>query len=111
MAIAARIRRDGCRVHAPPEYYRASQEGYAKRSASAGYEAAERGEHAGADTSLALASTPRWCARNGGPPQHAGRAPGVTGDPRRASAELAGWAWPTSSSATVAAIRERTGAR
>ena len=111
--VAARIRRDGCRVHAPPEYYRASQEGYAKLLGERGYESAERGEHAGlADTSLALAIDPalvrpEWLGRRSTPAER----PGVTGDPRRASAELGRLGVTHIVEATVAAIRERTGAR
>ncbi len=80
--VAARIRRDGCRVHAPPEYYRASQEGYAL-------------------------VRPEWLGRRSTPAER----PGVTGDPRRASAELGRLGVAHIVDATVAAIRERTGAR
>jgi len=78
------------RVFAIVEYYRAASDGYARILRQRGYSDAEIGLHAGlADTSLALAVDPRLVradqlqSRQGTPPP-----PGVSGDPRRATAEL-----------------------
>lgn len=78
------------RVHAIEEYYRAAETGYAQALKSRGYKDNEIGTHAGlADTSLTLAVDPRL-VRTGR--LSAGwmldAAHGVSGDPRRASAEL-----------------------
>ncbi len=111
--VAARIRRNGCRVHAVIEYYRASQQGHAKLLAARGFPAAEIGEHAGlADTSLALAVDPalvreEWLGRS----STSAERPGVSGDPRRASAELGRLGAAHIVDETVAVIRQRTGAR
>jgi creatinine amidohydrolase/Fe(II)-dependent formamide hydrolase-like protein len=111
--VATRIKRDGCRVHAVTEYYRASQQGHAKLLAARGFPAAEIGEHAGlADTSLALAVDPslvreEWLGRASTPAER----PGVSGDPRRASAELGRLGTAHIVDETVAVIRQRTGAR
>lgn len=111
--VAGRIKRDGCRVYAPAEYYRASQADYAKLLAARGHAAAEIGEHAGlADTSLALAVEPSlvrsdWLGRSSTPAER----PGVSGDPRRASAELGRLGADHIVDATVVAIRERLRAR
>jgi creatinine amidohydrolase len=97
-AVADRLDREWtaeksmARVHALPEYYRAASSGYAAALRQRGYRDDEIGTHAGlADTSLALAVDPRLvrrellgAARDAG----AGRDTGVSGDPRRATAEL-----------------------
>lgn len=110
---AARVKRDGCRVQALPEYYRAASSGYAKLLAARGYPAGEIGEHAGlADTSLALAVDaalvrPDWLGRASTPAERIG----VSGDPRRASVELGQLGAALIVDETVAVIRERTGQR
>ena len=113
--VAARVNRGGsaCRVHALVQYYRASQHDFAEMLAARGYTAAEIGEHAGlADTSLALAVDPSlvrsdWLGRASTPAER----PGVSGDPRRASAELGRLGVAHIVDATVAVIRERTRVR
>ena len=80
----------GCRVHALPEYYQASQKAYADALKARGIGAGEIGVHAGlADTALTLAIDPAMVrsqamARAPRP----GAADGVDGDPRRASTAL-----------------------
>jgi creatinine amidohydrolase/Fe(II)-dependent formamide hydrolase-like protein len=92
--VAARLNREpaaagGCRVHALPEYYRASSGDFAKALAARGHSAAEIGTHAGlADTALMLALDPAYVrlgalATAGGKPGD-----GVAGNPARASAEI-----------------------
>ena len=78
------------RAHAIVEYYRAATDGFDKSLKQRGYSDAEIGRHAGlADTSLALAVDP-GLVRPG--EQQSTRItpapPGVSGDPRRATAEL-----------------------
>jgi creatinine amidohydrolase/Fe(II)-dependent formamide hydrolase-like protein len=96
-AVADRLNREwaptSARVHALPEYYRAAAIAYPETLRQRGYRDDEIGTHAGlADTSLALAIDPRLVRRE---LLRSARAPGVdrtsegvTGDPRRASAEL-----------------------
>jgi creatinine amidohydrolase len=78
------------RVYAIVEYYRAATDGFARTLKQRGYSDAEIGLHAGlADTSLALAVDPGLVR----PEQQqfaqiAPAPPGVSGDPRRATAEL-----------------------
>jgi len=77
------------RAYALAEYYRAAADGFARSLKARGYADAEIGQHAGlADTSLALAVEPGLVR----PAQlHAATgsaAAGVSGDPRRATAEL-----------------------
>jgi len=78
------------RAHALEAYYRAAATRFAQALAARGYSTAEIGAHAGlADTSLALAVDPSLVRM--GELDHAasaGRAGGVRGDPRRASAAL-----------------------
>jgi creatinine amidohydrolase len=77
----------GCRVHALPEYYRASSDDFAKALAALWPRAAEIGTHAGlADTALMLALDPA-AVRAGALAGPHGK-DGVAGDPTRASAEL-----------------------
>ena len=78
------------RVYAIAEYYRAATDGFAKSLKQRGYSDAEIGRHAGlADTSLALAVDP-GLVRPGEQQftQITPAPPGVSGDPRRATAEL-----------------------
>jgi creatinine amidohydrolase len=111
--VAARLNREwalagGVRVHALPEYYRAAQSGFAARLKSRGFGTAEIGSHAGlADTALALAVDPALVR------MEAARAPGsasdgVSGDPRRASAELGRLGVESLIEVSVAAIRAAT---
>jgi creatinine amidohydrolase/Fe(II)-dependent formamide hydrolase-like protein len=78
------------RVYAIVEYYRAATDGFARTLKARGYGDAEIGLHAGlADTSLALAVDPglvRPAQQQSAPGTSA--PPGVSGDPRRATAEL-----------------------
>ena len=102
-----------CRVHALTEYYQASGAGHAQLLAARGFSEAEIGSHAGlADTSLALAVDPLLVRRD--QLQRAARSAGregVSGDPRRASAELGQLGVDHIVAASVAAIRERTRSR
>lgn len=112
--VAAKLNRewagaaDGARVHALPEYYRAAQSDFAAHLKAQGFAAEEIGSHAGlADTSLSLALEPalvRMEAARG--PGTAGD--GVSGDPRRASAELGRPGIERIVEASVAAIRAAT---
>jgi creatinine amidohydrolase len=78
------------RVHAIGEYYRAATEEFARLLRQRGYSDAEIGVHAGlTDTSLALAVDPALVrAVEQRSAQIAPAPPGVSGDPRRATAEL-----------------------
>ena len=95
-----------CRAHAPPEYYRVVQTAYVAALKAHGVSAAELGPHADiADTSLSLAVDPalvREKALAGPYP------PGVTGNPKRASAELGELGTKLIVDTTVAAIRKAT---
>jgi creatinine amidohydrolase/Fe(II)-dependent formamide hydrolase-like protein len=77
------------RAYAVVEYYREATDGFARILRARGYSDAEIGLHAGlADTSLALAVDP-GLVRPSQLHAPAGSAPaGVSGDPRRATAEL-----------------------
>lgn len=101
------------RVHAIVEYYRAATGGFAKDLKARGYSDAEIGLHAGlADTSLALAVDPglvRPERLQSAPGTSA--LPGVSGDPRRATAELGKPGIDAIVSQTVAAIRAAVGHR
>jgi creatinine amidohydrolase/Fe(II)-dependent formamide hydrolase-like protein len=109
--VAERLNREWAhspaRVHAPPEYYRASQEGFAALLRQRGYRDDEIGTHAAlADTSLMLAIDPgavRTEALKAATPP--GPAQGVYGDPRRASAQLGRLGVEQIVSQTVTAIR------
>ena len=78
------------RVHAVLAYYRITQTDYVAALKRRGYSAAEIGTHAGlADTALTLALAPDLVRLDGlsaAPPPRP--ADGISGDPRRASAEL-----------------------
>lgn len=101
------------RAHALPEYYRASSSGYAATLAARGYPRAEIGTHAGlADTSLTLATAPQDvrgdALRAAFDPA---AAPGVAGDPRRASAALGAAGVDAIVASTVEAIRKAVARR
>jgi creatinine amidohydrolase/Fe(II)-dependent formamide hydrolase-like protein len=93
-AVADRLDREWAstpvRVHALDEYYEASEPLFAKELKRQGYRDDEIGTHAGlADTSLAMAIDPRLVRTDRlRSPEPPGRAGGVYGDPRRATAEL-----------------------
>jgi creatinine amidohydrolase/Fe(II)-dependent formamide hydrolase-like protein len=109
--VAARVNRawaaqGTCRVHALPEYYRASSTDYARALADSGHAAAEIGTHAGlADTSLMLALDPSLVRADA---MAARAAPGVAGNPARATAELGRPGVEHIVQVTVAAIRAAT---
>jgi creatinine amidohydrolase/Fe(II)-dependent formamide hydrolase-like protein len=95
------------RVYAIVEYYRAATDGFAKTLKARGYGDAEIGLHAGlADTSLALAVDPglvrpeQQQSASGAMAQS-----GVSGDPRRATAELGKPGIDAIVTQSVAAIR------
>ena len=95
-----------CRAHAPLEYYRITQTAYVAALKAHGVSDAEMGSHAGlADTALALAVDPALVRENklAGP-----YPPGVTGNPKRASAELGELGTKLVVETTVAAIRKET---
>lgn len=101
----------GCRVWALPEYYRAASSGFDAILKSRGYSAEEIGSHAGlADTALALAADPALVradvAATSGPGKHNN---GVSGDPRRATAELGRLGADHIVQSTVAAIQAAIG--
>ncbi|QJE01813.1 creatininase family protein [Massilia forsythiae] len=105
----------GCRVHALPDYYQATQDAYVADLKRRGYGDAEIGLHAGlADTSLSLALDPAQ-VRTGllAAGARAGAAGGVRGDPTRASAALGQLGVARIVDASVAAIRaaRQSGAR
>jgi creatinine amidohydrolase len=105
---AARVNRPpSCRVHALLEYYRATQTGYVAELKRRGHGDAEIGMHAGlADTALSLAVDPALVRQDllaAG--AQAGKAGGVDGDPRRATAELGRLGVERIVAASVAAIR------
>ena len=96
------------RVHAMPDYYRASSRTWDKTLATRGFSAAEIGVHAGlADTSLSLAATPSVVRLDAlRHAEHPSKARGVEGDPTRASAELGEIGVDAIVAATVVAIRK-----
>ena len=95
-----------CRAHAPLEYYRITQTAYVSALKSHGVSEAELGSHAGlADTALALAVDPALVRTD----KLAGPYPaGVTGNPKRATAELGELGTRLVVETTVAAIRKET---
>ena len=95
-----------CRAHAPLEYYRITQTAYVAALKSHGVSEAELGSHAGlADTALALAVDPALVRTD----KLAGPYPaGVTGNPKRATAELGELGTRLVVETTVAAIRKET---
>ena len=98
-----------CRVHALTEYYRASSADFDAALKARGFAADEIGQHAGlADTSLTLAVDPALVRMDVAQARPRGMsADGVTGDPRRASAELGRPGIEHIIEVSVAAIRER----
>ena len=99
------------RAYAPPEYYEASSQGFAKILRGKGFQVDEIGTHAAlADTALQLAVAPAMVRE--GPMRQAakqGEAVGVYGgDPRRATAELGRLGVDAIVAATVNAIRRDT---
>ena len=108
-AVAAALTREwagtGVRVLAVAEYYRAATTGYAQSLKARGYADGEIGQHAGlADTSLALAVDPGLVRTE----RLAVSAPGVSGDPRRASAKLGQAGVDAIVAQTVEAVRAAT---
>jgi creatinine amidohydrolase/Fe(II)-dependent formamide hydrolase-like protein len=94
------------RVHAIAEYYRAGADGFARTLKQRGYSDAEIGQHAGlADTSLALAVDPGLVRPEQQQAAASTPAPGVSGDPRRATAELGKSGVDMIVAQSVAAIR------
>ena len=95
-----------CRAHAPLAYYRITQTAYVAALKSHGVAEAELGSHAGlADTALALAVDPALVRAD----KLAGPYPaGVTGNPKRATAELGELGTRLVVETTVAAIRKDT---
>jgi creatinine amidohydrolase/Fe(II)-dependent formamide hydrolase-like protein len=105
---AARVNRTPyCRVHALLDYYRATQTAYVAELKRRGHGDAEIGMHAGlADTALSLAIDPALVRQDAlAAGAKAGKAGGVDGDPRRATAELGRLGVDRIVSASVAAIR------
>jgi creatinine amidohydrolase/Fe(II)-dependent formamide hydrolase-like protein len=95
-----------CRAHAPLAYYRITQTAYVAALKAHGVSDAEMGSHAGlADTALALAVDPTLVRTD----KLAGPYPaGVTGNPKRATAELGELGTKLVVETTVAAIRKET---
>jgi len=95
-----------CRVHAPLEYYRITQTAYVAALKAHGVSDAEMGSHAGlADTALSMATDPALVRAD----KLAGPYPaGVTGNPKRATAELGELGTRLVVETTVAAIRKET---
>jgi creatinine amidohydrolase/Fe(II)-dependent formamide hydrolase-like protein len=111
-AVAARLNREwkaaGVRAHALDEYYRAATTGFRDLLKARGYRPEELGEHAAlSDTALTLAVEPRLVRTDLLRAEQApGAETGVTGDPRRASAELGRLGVDLIVSRSVAAIRD-----
>ena len=108
--VAARLNREWsrttARVHALPEYYD-STKGFAQWLKSRGYSDAEIGVHGGLlDTALALATVPAMVRTDR--LADASTVPGITGDPRRATAALGNAGVEMIVNATTEAIRTST---
>jgi creatinine amidohydrolase len=98
-----------CRVLALPEYYRALGTGFEALLVEHGFPRSEIGLHAGlGDTALALALDPALVRAD---ELAAGRSDGITGDPRRASAELGRPGVEAIVARSVAAIRAQRDTR
>ncbi len=112
-AVAAALSREWAgtpvRIHAIREYYDAATTKFTAQLLAQGYTSAETGRHAGLpDTALTLALAPelvRGDLQKGAAP---GTAPGVAGDPRRATAELGQAGVEAIVAQTVAAITKAT---
>lgn len=110
--VAQRLNREwakdpGARVHALTEYYAAAQQPFNQVLLGKGFKEAEIGLHAGlADTAMAMA-VDNNLVHTDQLAQAAAHAPanGVTGDPRRASAELGQVGLQLIADHSVAAIR------
>jgi creatinine amidohydrolase len=105
-AVARRLNREWAakpaRAHAIPEYYRASESGFAHLLESRGYSPSEIGTHAGlGDTALMMALDPALVRGDRLKPGE-----GVNGDPRRATAELGALGVALVVDETVAAIKQ-----
>jgi creatinine amidohydrolase len=100
------------RAHALEEYYRAASVDFGEMLKGKGFAAAEIGNHAGAaDTSLALATDPALVRADRMKAPNMGKADGVEGDPRRASAELGRAGLDLIVAKSVEAIRKATARR
>jgi creatinine amidohydrolase len=91
--VAAELNRDwaktSVRAHAIDDYYSAGDAGFAQILKGKGFSAEEIGTHAGlADTSLALAVDPALIRADKLKAPNKGKADGVYGDPRKATAEI-----------------------
>lgn len=101
-------RHNEARAHALPEYYEAATTDFSKMLAAEGFRPAQIGMHAGlADTALMLALDPSAVRRD---LLSADPAPGVDGDPRRATAELGERGVAHIVEKSVAAIQKSIGA-
>ena len=114
--VARQLNRDWAgtpaRAHAIVAYYRAAADGFAGSLRARGYKDAEIGLHAGlADTSLALAVDPGLVRSEQLQPTAGAVATGVSGDPRRATAELGKSGVDMIVTQSVAAIRAATAHR
>ena len=109
--VAAKLDREwakdpSCRAFASVEYYRVTQTAFEDALKAHGATPAEIGVHAGlADTSLALALAPALVRPQA---MSAPPSPGVTGDPRRSTAELGELGVALIVDRTVADIRRQT---
>jgi creatinine amidohydrolase/Fe(II)-dependent formamide hydrolase-like protein len=100
------------RAHALDEYYRAASVEFGDVLKAKGFTQAEIGNHAGAaDTSLALAADASLVRADRMKGPNMGKADGVEGDPRRASAELGRAGLDLVVTKSVEAIRKATARR
>ena len=99
-----------CRVHALLDYYRVTQTAYVAALRSKGFSEAEIGQHAGlADTSLSLAIDPSSVRKDVmAGSTSSDKALGVSGDPRKSTAELGHIGVQKIIQTSVAAIGEFT---
>lgn len=97
-----------CRVHALGEYYQVTQTDYIAALKARGFGLDEIGRHAGlADTSLTLAIDASQVRMHVAAARDRGAQDGVSGDPRRASAELGRLGTDRIVEMSVAAIEAR----
>ncbi|MBK6569839.1 creatininase family protein [Candidatus Aalborgicola defluviihabitans] len=111
--VASRLNREWardaqCRVHALPQYYAASQAPFIEMLKAKGFTSAEIGTHAGlSDTALALAVAPALVRSDRlALGAKTFQMDGVSGDPRRSTAEIGQWGVHAIVDVSVAAIRE-----